>query len=478
MSNVKTFSDLNLIKPLASAVAKEGYKIPTPIQAQCIPELLKGRDLLGCAQTGTGKTAAFALPVLQNMQKSGARKRRIRALIMTPTRELAAQIHDSFQTYGRGLTLTSAVIFGGVSQKAQEKALRRGPDILVATPGRLLDLINQKFVNLKHVEYFILDEADRMLDMGFIHDVRRVIDMIPEKRQSLFFSATMPPAVAKLADRMLTDPVRVDIAPKTMTADRIDQKLMFVEKGDKRKLLESLLKDATVERALVFSRTKHGADRICKDLVHADIAAGAIHSNKSQNARTRALAAFKSGKYRVLVATDIAARGIDVDGVSHVINFDLPNEAESYVHRIGRTARAGKAGKAISFCAGDEMAYLREIQTLLNRKIPLVGDHEFHSDDASHGLENGVVALTPGQKKSREQAGQARRRRELKEGTARPARGSGQGRKPNPRRAKSGPKAAVKTGDGGPKAHSTGGVKAGGPGKNRRRRRPGRSAGK
>jgi ATP-dependent RNA helicase RhlE len=494
------FSDLHLIKPIAAAVAKQGYKVPTPIQAQCIPELLKGRDLLGCAQTGTGKTAAFALPILQNLQKSGARKRKIRALVMTPTRELAAQIQDSFQVYGRGLSLTSTVIFGGVSQRAQERALRRGPDILVATPGRLLDLINQKILKLTHVEYFVLDEADRMLDMGFIHDVRRVIDMIPTERQSLFFSATMPPAVAKLSDRMLTDPVRVDIAPKTMTADRIDQKLMFVDKGDKKHLLESLLKDPAIERALVFSRTKHGADRICKDLVKANVAAGAIHGNKSQNARTRALDAFKKGKYRVLVATDIAARGIDVDGVTHVINFDLPNEAESYVHRIGRTARAGKAGHAISFCAGDEMAYLREIQKLINRKIPLIGDHEFHSDDASHGLENGVRALTPGQKQSRAQAGQAKRRRELQAGTARPARGSGQRRKPNPRKAPSGAKpsgskpaskptgskpggskpSGSKSGSGKPgraSGYSKGGPKASTGGKHRRRR-PGRSGGK
>ena len=494
MSNVKMFSDLHLIKPIAAAVAKQGYKVPTPIQAQCIPELLKGRDLLGCAQTGTGKTAAFALPILQNLQTSGARKRKIRALVMTPTRELAAQIQESFQVYGRGLNLTSTVIFGGVSQKAQERALHRGPDILVATPGRLLDLINQKFINLKYVEYFVLDEADRMLDMGFIHDVRRIIDLIPAERQSLFFSATMPPAVAKLADRMLSDPVRVDIAPKTRAADHLDQKLMFVEKGNKKHLLESLLKDASIERALVFSRTKHGADRICNDLVKAKVSAGSIHGNKSQNARTRALDSFKKGKYRVLVATDIAARGIDVDGVTHVINFDLPNEAESYVHRIGRTARAGKAGHAISFCAGDEMAYLREIQELINHKIPLIKDHEFHSDDASHGLENGVVALTPGQKQSRAQVGQARRRRELQEGTARPARGSGQGRKPNTRRAKpagskpggskpsgstpSGSKPSGSKSGGGSKGYSKGGPKASAPGKNRQRRRPGRSSGK
>jgi len=454
---VRKFTDLDLIKPLARAVAQEGYKTPTPIQARCIPELLKGRDLLGCAQTGTGKTAAFALPVLQNMQKSGARKRRIRTLVMTPTRELAAQIHESFQTYGRGLSLTSTVIFGGVSQRAQEKALRRGPDILVATPGRLLDLMGQKFINLKNVEYFILDEADRMLDMGFIHDVRRVIDVLPEKRQSLFFSATMPPAVTKLADRMLTDPVQVRVASKSPTADRIDQKLMFVDKGDKRKLLETLLKDAAIHRALVFSRTKHGADRICRDLVRENIAAGAIHGNKSQNARTRALAAFRNGKFRVLVATDIAARGIDVDGVSHVINFDLPNESESYVHRIGRTARAGKAGKAISFCAGDEREYLREIEKLLKRKVPVDTGHDFHSDEASNGMENGAPAMSPGKKKARQQAGQARRRRELEAGTARPARRRRQGQGANPRRSK-------------------GTARASAPGKNRRRRRPRRSA--
>jgi len=443
MYDVQKFTDLNLIAPIARAVAKEGYKTPTPIQARCIPPLLKGRDLLGCAQTGTGKTAAFALPVLQNMQKSGGRKRGIRTLVMTPTRELAAQIHQSFQTYGRGLSLTSTVIFGGVSQKAQEQALRRGPDILVATPGRLLDLMGQKLISLKHVEYFILDEADRMLDMGFIHDVRRVIDVLPERRQSLFFSATMPPAVTKLADRMLTDPVQVRVASKSPTADRIDQKLMYVDKGDKRKLLETLLKDAAIHRALVFSRTKHGADRICRELVRKDIAAGAIHGNKSQNARTRALAAFRKGKFRVLVATDIAARGIDVDDVSHVINFDLPNEPESYVHRIGRTARAGREGKAISFCAGDEREYLREIERILKQQVPVDTKHAFHSDEASLGMENGGPAMSPGKKKAKQQAGQARRRRELKEGTARPARRRRQGQSANPRRSKGGAKAAA-----------------------------------
>jgi len=457
MYDVQKFTDLDLIAPIARAVSKEGYETPTPIQARCIPQLLEGRDLLGCAQTGTGKTAAFALPVLQKMHKSGARKRRIRALVMTPTRELAAQIHESFQTYGRGLPLTSTVIFGGVGQGAQEKALRRRPDILVATPGRLLDLMGQKLINLKSVEYFILDEADRMLDMGFIHDVRRVIDALPERRQSLFFSATMPPAVTKLADRMLTHPVQVRVAPESPTVDRIDQKLMYVDKGDKRKLLETLLQDAAIGRALVFSRTKHGADRICRDLVRKNIAAGAIHGNKSQNARTRALAAFKSGKFRVLVATDIAARGIDVDDVSHVINFDLPNEPESYVHRIGRTARAGREGKAISFCAGDERDYLREIEKILKRPVPVDAKHSFHSDEASRGMENGAPAMSPGKKKARRQAGQARRRRELETGEARP-----------PRR---------KQREHGAKPHrSNSGAKASAPSKNRRRRRRRRSA--
>ncbi len=414
MYEVKKFSELDLIAPLARAVTQEGYETPTPIQARAIPPLLAGRDLLGSAQTGTGKTAAFALPILQGLAKSGGgkRQRRIRCLVMTPTRELAAQIGESFETYGRHLHLTSTVIFGGVSQHRQEKALKRGPDILVATPGRLLDLMGQKLIGLKDLEYFVLDEADRMLDMGFIHDVRRVIEALPVKRQSLFFSATMPPAVASLADSMLTRPVRVEVAPQSATADRIDQTLMFVDQNDKRRLLDTLLKDATIRRALIFSRTKHGADRICKQLVARNIAAGAIHGNKSQNNRTRALDGFRAGKLRVLVATDIAARGIDVDGITHVINFDLPNEAESYVHRVGRTARAGKEGKAISFCSGDEMEYLREIERLLKGKVPLEMDHAYHSDDASKGLVNGQRAESPD--KARERARQSRQRNQSK----------------------------------------------------------------
>ena len=412
MSDVLKFAELDLMAPIARAVAEEGYETPTPIQARCIPHLLQGRDLLGCAQTGTGKTAAFALPILQRLAKSAGRKRGIRALIMTPTRELAAQIGESFTTYGRHLPLTSTVIFGGVGQGAQERALKRGPDILVATPGRLLDLMGQKLINLQHLEYFILDEADRMLDMGFIHDVRRVIDALPARRQSLFFCATMPPAVAELADRLLTDPVQVEVTPQATTVERLDQALMFVDQGDKRRLLETLLRDATVRRALVFSRTKHGADRICKQLAGSKIAADAIHGNRSQNARTRALEGFRTGEYRVLVATDIAARGIDVDGVTHVINFDLPNEPESYVHRVGRTARAGQDGKAISFCSGSELEYLRDIEQIIKRKVPVNRDHAFHSEDAANGMEDGVPAESLSKQQARKRAARTGRRRE------------------------------------------------------------------
>ena len=455
MSELQKFSELDLIAPLARAVAEEGYEIPTPIQVRCIPHLLKGRDLLGSAQTGTGKTAAFALPILQGLHKSGRRERRIRTLIMTPTRELAAQISASFQTYGRHLRLTSTVIFGGVSQHGQEKALKRGPDILVATPGRLLDLMGQKLISLKHLEYFVLDEADRMLDMGFIHDVRRVIDALPAKRQSLFFSATMPSAVAELADRLLTDPVRVEVAPQSATAERVDQTLMFVDKDDKRKLLETILRDTTVCRVLVFSRTKHGADRICKQLVSRDIAAEAIHGNRSQNARTRALDGFRNGRLRVLVATDIAARGIDVDDVSHVINFDLPNEPESYIHRIGRTARAGRDGKAISFCSGDEMEYLSDIERLIEKRVPVDLDHAFHSDDAANGLVDGLPAESPDKQAQLRRLERARQRRAAGPRPARrtPKRQSAKGQSASAGRSKKRPKAFA-------------------PATNRRRRRP------
>jgi ATP-dependent RNA helicase RhlE len=376
-----SFAELGLIEPIQRAVRAENYTTPTPIQVQAIPHLLAGRDLLGCAQTGTGKTAAFALPILQRLAGDPRRAgpKGCRTLVLTPTRELAAQIETSFAVYGRHLKLSRAVVFGGVGQNPQVRAMAPGVDVLIATPGRLLDLMGQGFIRLDRLEVFVLDEADRMLDMGFIHDVRRVLKALPQRRQSLFFSATIPPEIARLADGILTDPVRVGIRPVVSTAERIEQSIMFVEKADKRPLLNRVLKDPAIERVLVFTRTKHGADRVVKQLALGGVAADAIHGNKSQNARTRALERFRSGAGRVLVATDIAARGIDVDGVSHVINYDLPNVPESYVHRIGRTARAGKSGVAISFCDAEERAYLRDIEALLKARIPVVADHPWHS---------------------------------------------------------------------------------------------------
>jgi ATP-dependent RNA helicase RhlE len=379
--SVTSFAELGLIEPIQRAVRAENYTTPTPIQLQSIPHLLTGRDLLGCAQTGTGKTAAFALPILQ--RHAGAARRAgpkgCRALVLTPTRELAAQIEASFATYGRHLPLRRAVVFGGVGQNPQVQTMARGVDILIATPGRLLDLMGQGHIRLGGLEIFVLDEADRMLDMGFIHDVRRVIAALPARRQTLFFSATIPPEIAQLAGGILTDPVRVGIRPVASTAERIEQRVMFVEKTDKRPLLRQVLKDTAIDRVLVFTRTKHGADRVVKQLAQDGVAADAIHGNKSQNARTRALDRFRSGAGRVLVATDIAARGIDVDGVSHVINYDLPNVPESYIHRIGRTARAGNSGIAISFCDAEERAYLRDIEALIKARIPVVTDHPWHS---------------------------------------------------------------------------------------------------
>ncbi|MBL7947087.1 MAG: DEAD/DEAH box helicase [Flavobacteriales bacterium] len=373
-----TFNDLGLIEPILKALATEGYTHPTPIQAQAIPHLIKGRDLLGCAQTGTGKTAAFAIPILQELQgKEAKSKRAIRTLILTPTRELAIQIGESFTAYGRNLQLRHTVIFGGVGQKPQTDALHRGVDIVVATPGRLLDLMQQGFVHLNDLEIFVLDEADRMLDMGFIHDVKKVIAKLPQKRQTLFFSATMPPEIAKLANSILTDPIKVEVAPVSSTADTIDQSIFFVDRTDKNKLLLHLLEGSTIREALVFTRTKHGANKVAKVLTQAGYAAEAIHGNKSQSARQSALKGFKEGKLRALVATDIAARGIDIDGLTHVINFDLPNVPETYVHRIGRTGRAGASGKALSFCDHEEKEYLRDITRLIKRDIPVVAEHPF-----------------------------------------------------------------------------------------------------
>ncbi|MES2445982.1 MAG: DEAD/DEAH box helicase [Bacteroidota bacterium] len=374
------FSELNLIAPILKALETEGYTQPTPIQEQSIPSILLKRDLLGCAQTGTGKTAAFAIPMLQLLDKPHLNTKGpkpIRALILTPTRELAIQIEESFKAYGRNLSLKHLVIFGGVGQKAQTDALHRGVDILVATPGRLLDLMNQGFVNLRDIEIFVLDEADRMLDMGFIHDVKKVIAKLPAKRQTLFFSATMPTEIQKLSSTILTNPVKIEVTPVSSTAEKIQQAVYFVEKNDKRSLLAHLLKDKAIETVLVFTRTKHGADKVVKDLIKMNIKAEAIHGNKSQNARQRALTNFKARTTRVLVATDIAARGIDVDELAHVINYELPNIPETYVHRIGRTGRAGLSGIAYSFCDGEEKEFLDDIEKLIGLKLPVIEDHPY-----------------------------------------------------------------------------------------------------
>jgi ATP-dependent RNA helicase RhlE len=414
------FSDLGLIEPLLRAVAEEGYTVPTPIQEKAIGHVLAGRDLLACAQTGTGKTAAFALPILQRLatperaaiprapdRRAPGSARPIRALVLTPTRELAAQIGESFSVYGRHLKLRNTVIFGGVGQGNQERALAACPDILVATPGRLLDLADQRKVRFQDLEVFVLDEADRMLDMGFIHDVRRVIALLPQRRQTLFFSATMPPDIIDLSARILVDPARVAVAPIAATADRIEQRVYHVAKSDKRALLQEVLGDPAIVRALVFTRTKHGANRVAEQLARARIGAEAIHGNKSQGARERALAGFKSGTTRVLVATDIAARGLDIDAVTHVINFDLPDVPESYVHRIGRTARAGASGIAYSFCDAEERPLLAAIERLIRKRIPAVDAPPSH---AAAGRPREATSVPSPSPSGPEQRAHARRR--------------------------------------------------------------------
>jgi ATP-dependent RNA helicase RhlE len=379
-----SFDDLGLAEPLLRAVRAENYQQPTPIQAEAIPHLLAGKDLLGIAQTGTGKTAAFALPILQRLAAVQVPRRRgaVRALILTPTRELATQIVDNFRTYGRHLGLRSAVIFGGVSQQHQVEALARGLDILVATPGRLLDLMSQRHVDLRDLSVFVLDEADRMLDMGFIHDVKRIVAALPKERQTLFFSATMPGEIERLAGGILKDPVRIAVTPAATTVERVDQRVYFVNAADKHALLAELLKDQAIARALVFTRTKHGADRVAKHVQRIGVAVQAIHGNKSQNARQRALADFRDGQTRVLVATDIAARGIDVEGITHVINFEIPNVPETYVHRIGRTARAGRDGVALTFCDASERPLLRDVEKLTRKPLAIVDHHGFHAPAA------------------------------------------------------------------------------------------------
>ena len=371
-----TFQDLQLLPQLLRAVAEMGYAAPSPIQAQAIPPVLAGRDLIGCAQTGTGKTAAFAIPILQTLQSRVDKTHRpIRALVLTPTRELALQIKENFDLYGKYLPIRNTVIFGGVGQGPQVEALQRGVDVLVATPGRLNDLCNQGHIDLTSIETFVLDEADRMLDMGFIHDVRKVIARLPKKRQTLLFSATMPQEIAELSQQILYKPVRVEVTPQSSTVEAIEQRVYKVDKANKKHLLQYILQDQSLDSVLVFTNTKHGADRVVKELGRAGIAAMAIHGNKGQTARVKALESFKSGAVRVLVATDIAARGIDVNELGCVINYELPNVPETYVHRIGRTGRAGHDGLAISFCNFDELAYLKDIEKLIGKKVPVAEDH-------------------------------------------------------------------------------------------------------
>jgi len=399
-----TFTTLHLIEPLQRALAKEGYTIPTPIQMQAIPPLMEGRDVVGIAQTGTGKTAAFVLPILQRMAKEHKVPQRgaPRVLVLAPTRELAAQIGQSFAAYGRFMPFRHTVIFGGVGQGPQVNALARGVDILVATPGRLLDLIEQRHVRLGSVEFLVLDEGDRMLDMGFIHDVRKIVAMVPQKRQTLLFSATMSPEVTQLARSLLRDPVRVEVTPQATTVERTEQKVLFVDEEKKGTLLLDLVRQEHLKSVLVFTRTKHRANRVAEMLVKNGVRADAIHGNKSQSQRMRALHNFKTGRIQVLVATDIAARGIDIYNISHVINYDLPNEPESYVHRIGRTARAGAEGTAYSFCAAEDRDFLRDIERLTRTKIETL-EHPHHSERAKMAV--GTAARPP----PRQQWGEQRR---------------------------------------------------------------------
>lgn len=383
-----SFEKLNLIQPLQTALKNEGYTIPTPIQSQAIPIILERRDLIGCAQTGTGKTAAFALPILQILnaeRESHKSKRIIKSLILTPTRELALQIGESFDAYGKHTGLKNAVIFGGVSQRAQTMKLREGVDILIATPGRLLDLMNQKFINLNTIQLFVLDEADRMLDMGFINDVKKIIEKLPARRQTLLFSATMPSEITRLANSILTNPVKIEVSPEQKTVEAVKQAVYFVTKADKKKLLIHILQNENVESALVFTRTKRNVDVVTRVLNDAKIHADSIHGNKSQQARQRALNNFKLNRTKVLVATDIAARGIDIEKLSHVFNYDIPEYAEAYIHRIGRTARAGLGGTALSFCDPEELAYLSAINKLIREPISVVNDHPFKMIDLKDG---------------------------------------------------------------------------------------------
>ncbi|MAF78954.1 MAG: DEAD/DEAH box helicase [Halobacteriovoraceae bacterium] len=408
------FDKFEFIAPISQALANKGYTKPTPIQEQSIAHIMKGGDILGIAQTGTGKTAAFSLPIIHNIAKNKKKIKpaRMRCLIMTPTRELASQIEENIKAYSKGLALKSCVIFGGVGQRAQIQNLVKGQDIIIATPGRLLDHMNEGRVLFDQLDVFILDEADRMLDMGFIRDIKKIIAKLPEKRQTLLFSATMPKDIADLSQKLLKNPKRVEVTPESTTVEKIDQKINLVEKGNKPLLLINILKDKKIKNMIVFTRTKHGADRVVKHLDRVGIASAAIHGNKSQGARERALGGFKKGALRVLVATDIAARGIDVPGISHVINYDLPDDPKNYVHRIGRTARAGKKGIAISFCDPAEKALYKQIEKSIKAKIPIDEDHAFHGVPADHsknGARNKMMGKTGGQKKGQNPRRRTRR---------------------------------------------------------------------
>ena len=419
-----SFEKLNLIQPLQTALSNEGYTIPTPIQSQAIPVILERKDIIGCAQTGTGKTAAFALPILQILsaeREARKSKRIIKSLILTPTRELALQISESFNAYGKHTGLKNAVIFGGVSQRAQTLKLREGVDILIATPGRLLDLINQRYINLNTIKLFVLDEADRMLDMGFINDVKKIIEKLPARRQTLLFSATMPSEIIKLANTILVNPVKIEVSPEQKTVEAVNQAVYFVTKADKKKLLIHLLKNENIESALVFTRTKRSADVVTRVLNDAKIHADSIHGNKSQQARQRALNNFKLNRTRVLVATDIAARGIDIEKLSHVFNYDIPEFAEAYIHRIGRTARAGLGGTALSFCDPEELSYLSSINRMIKQPISVIDDHPFKMIDIKVGENPGVQNKFYGRtrsygfgKSSRNRSGRSFRRFKVK----------------------------------------------------------------
>jgi ATP-dependent RNA helicase RhlE len=406
-----TFENLNLIEPLTKALKNKGYTEPTPIQHKSIPHLLEGKDVFGCAQTGTGKTAAFALPILQLLHNSRAMRTRpgIKALILAPTRELALQIDESFAAYGANLGIKHTVIFGGVSQEAQVRMLKKGMDIITATPGRLLDLMSQGYIKLDSVEFFVLDEADRMLDMGFVNDIKKIVAKVPVKRQTVFFSATVPQEIKSLAASMLTNPVEVNAAPVSSAAESVSQSVYYVEKNDKKALLQHVIVSENIDHVLVFTRTKHGADKVVKDLNRSGISAEAIHGNKSQNARQRALKGFKNRSIRVLVATDIASRGIDVDKLSHVINYELPEVAETYIHRIGRTGRAGESGTALSFCTSEEKSYLKDINRLLKKNID-IAQHPYQSAAANTEETQGFAGRRPAQRPARQGGFNQRRR--------------------------------------------------------------------